>query len=699
MQAIAESFAELKETLPPRTQHGIAGSGVERDGSGIWVPGDPWAGAGSDKMQRPMAQHSTVFNAVTQIARNFSSVKLEFFIGDSDKALPPTDPVVQLFAMPEKRAGYRQRQFLAKYAQDMELTGDWFIVFDDFARPGKGKSHLPSMLKRIPRSKMRPDIDQSTGDFVGWIYGAGKKIPPEMVMHSMYVGPYDDLMGLAPLTAAMMEADSDFQAALWNRYVFENGSPGYVFTRDKDSFSSAGKDRVFEDEFSSRNQGARRVSKTAVLPPGMDLKELGAKQRDMCFPDLRQMSNSKILAVFGVPPPVAGEFSDATLANIVHALRFFWYHKLFPMMDEFESVIQSDFLDRFNTGLRCAFKREAVQGLIDDYASKLESATKLWGMGIPFEAINDRLDLGFDTSLIDGADVGFLPFSVRTMDDSLAPPEPAPTTALPPGTTTPPSEKPAERGRVEVTHDTGARKRRWQAYMKLTDRAEGHMLSAWRGFVTWMGDQAIKDLHSSQQAIFLGLITHEISTILPDDEEVTGQALKRTRGPQAGAYKAGRTAAEADLGADLDFALLDRKVLKANQERTIHIKSAALGERDAIREKVDAGIQQGATIDDIETAIRQHMNQSREGMARTVARTETMSAFSRARMDAFGEAGITKQEWMSAHDEDVRPSHQIDGEEAFMGSAFSNGLFFPLDPNGPAEETINCRCVALPVVA
>jgi uncharacterized protein with gpF-like domain len=54
--------------------------------------------------------------------------------------------------------------------------------------------------------------------------------------------------------------------------------------------------------------------------------------------------------------------------------------------------------------------------------------------------------------------------------------------------------------------------------------------------------------------------------------------------------------------------------------------------------------------------------------------------------------------WLSMRDEKVRDSHRaIDGEVRNLGEQFSNGLLFPHDPNGPADEVVNCRCDLLAV--
>ena len=710
MQAIYDNFTELRASLPRPTERHYYGAGQAlRDADGIWIQAATMGGAGlpSDRLSFPYAQHPTVNKAVRAIERNLSAPPLELFVGDSDKALPPTHPIVQRFAMPDPGSSVRRRGFVTRHAQDMELSGDWFLYLDGFARAGGPRAAaFPTVMRRLPRERFEPRVSEETGDLTGWKYrkpnGGVENFTLEQIVHSFYPSPYSVHMGLAPLVAAFLEADSDYQAAVGNRYMFENDSSrGMIFKATENVGATATQEQRqrFLEDWKANRQGVTRGYKAAMTPLGVDVHEIGQSNRDMEFIDLRRFSREQILAVFDVPPAVAGVFEYANYANAKEQLRYFWYHKLFPMMDDLEAVIQSDLLDRFNTGLRCAFKREMVQALIEDMSVKLDAAKKAWDMGVPFELVNERFELGFDTTKMDGADVGFLPFSVTPVEQAIEPPEPV---VAPPAGEPADDEPPAKnRAQVAVTHGDDRRARRWRGLMRQADQPERDMLAAWRGVIQWTGEHAIKDLKDLQQAVYLGLVRHDdegAPRILPNDDEVMSEAMRRVRPAHAGAYRTGRKTAEADLGVELSPNFLDRRILKANQERAMYIKSAALGEREAVRARIAEGLKEGASIDKIEESIRQHMNQAKQGMARTVARTETLSAFGRARMDAFGEAGVRKQEWLSARDEDVRPSHQIDGETVMLGSAFSNGLMFPMDPNGPPEETIQCRCVALPVV-
>jgi SPP1 gp7 family putative phage head morphogenesis protein len=78
--------------------------------------------------------------------------------------------------------------------------------------------------------------------------------------------------------------------------------------------------------------------------------------------------------------------------------------------------------------------------------------------------------------------------------------------------------------------------------------------------------------------------------------------------------------------------------------------------------------------------------------AERIARTEIHSA------QGQGSASILDQyadyeQWATAGDDRVRDSHQdLDGQIVAAGDAYSNGLLYPGDPAGDAEEVINCRC-------
>lgn len=83
--------------------------------------------------------------------------------------------------------------------------------------------------------------------------------------------------------------------------------------------------------------------------------------------------------------------------------------------------------------------------------------------------------------------------------------------------------------------------------------------------------------------------------------------------------------------------------------------------------------------------------------ARTIVRTETVRASNFGTLAAAHHSEFEQVKiWIAVNDARTRRSHKhgtgVDGEERDLLSPFSNGLMFPGDPDGPAEEVISCRC-------
>ena len=86
--------------------------------------------------------------------------------------------------------------------------------------------------------------------------------------------------------------------------------------------------------------------------------------------------------------------------------------------------------------------------------------------------------------------------------------------------------------------------------------------------------------------------------------------------------------------------------------------------------------------------------------AETIARTETGIAASIGSNEAAHSTGLNlNKEWVATEDQRTRPTHhEADGQIRAMDKLFDVGgapMRFPRDPNGPAKEVINCRCVCI----
>lgn len=81
--------------------------------------------------------------------------------------------------------------------------------------------------------------------------------------------------------------------------------------------------------------------------------------------------------------------------------------------------------------------------------------------------------------------------------------------------------------------------------------------------------------------------------------------------------------------------------------------------------------------------------------AERIARTEVLSASNEGSLVGAQSLEIPfKKVWIATPDSRIRDSHlSLNGQSVGQYESFSNGLEYPGDTNGQAEEVINCRCV------
>lgn len=128
------------------------------------------------------------------------------------------------------------------------------------------------------------------------------------------------------------------------------------------------------------------------------------------------------------------------------------------------------------------------------------------------------------------------------------------------------------------------------------------------------------------------------------------------------------------------------------------IAKYTLENKNVILKEVTVGMAMNLSYDEISNRIYPTMNISKNKIS-TVVRTEGHRIYNEASYEAMSSASkyadIYKQ-WCATLDERTRESHQIlDGEMKPFNESFSNGLMYPGDRNGKAEEVINCRCTLL----
>ena len=131
------------------------------------------------------------------------------------------------------------------------------------------------------------------------------------------------------------------------------------------------------------------------------------------------------------------------------------------------------------------------------------------------------------------------------------------------------------------------------------------------------------------------------------------------------------------------------------------VKSISQHTRTRINKAIQNGLKNGETLSEISKAIVSKTGgKIGEWRASVIARTEVHTASQQGALEAVASTGIPfKKEWVSVEDDRTREDHgDVNGEEVGLHEKFSVGdseLAYPGDPNGDAEQVINCRCIVV----
>ena len=666
---------------------------------------------GPGRLTMPYAQHPTVHAAVSAIATAISALPIEMFTDSSteDEGAETRvgDSIVgDLLEDPgDDMDGPQLIQGTVTY---MQLAGEAFWFLDGLARRSGTSPMFPTSIELWNPSNVRAVM--GGGKVVAWEYqdqGAGEifRTTPDRVIQFKFFNPYDAIRGLSPLGAASLAATGGYKALLYQEAFFDNNAVPYGLLTPKEGSIIQPEAMVrLRDELESRQIGPAKHGRIGALNTNVDFKELGMSHKDMDFPLWLDAASAFILMVFKVPPSVAGLQKDANYNESIHQSKRFWYNHL-PLVHYIERRIERRLCEQFGIAEEPYFKVEVIKPLIEDQEALARQARDYWNMAVPFDEINRRLELGFDVKGI-GSKTGFVPYSMVNVDDQAeAKPAREQVTGQPAqgdGQQNKPGDQPTQTqpgaGKMYQTPEGREIQRtmNWKTLISKVRDVEMTYEKRLRDHFYMLKNEVLAALRTRKT--FKAPDDLNVSAVMFDEEDAARDIEKKTEPLYKSAVQKGAETVIQELALSVDFNFLSPEVVKFLNEKMFEIADLVDGPvAQALRDQLREGIEKGESIDKLSARVESVFDTERS-RARRIARTEVAEAFNGGRFATMKESGVSKIEWLSARDDRVRDSHeQVDGEVVVLGDKFSNGLLYPLDPAGPAEEIVNCRCVSLPV--
>jgi HK97 family phage portal protein len=216
----------------------------------------------------------------------------------------------------------------------------WGNGFCEIERKRIGKQ--PIALHPIHPSRCEPDLDIA-GNWSGrWEVsegpgGGGEKryINDSDMFHVMAYSD-DGFTGQSVVTYARNSLGLAAAAERHGASTFSQGAvPQHVVKYSQPLRSKAEQDD-FKERWYKEYKGPTKQGKTAVLPEGVEITQVGMSNEDAQFLGTREFSVLEVARWFGVPPHKLSHLADATFSNVEHMRMEFYSDTMLPTLHEYE---------------------------------------------------------------------------------------------------------------------------------------------------------------------------------------------------------------------------------------------------------------------------------------------------------------------------------------------------------------------------
>ena len=299
------------------------------------------------------------------------------------------------------------------------LRGEAFLLPSDADR--STISHQPSTLSILNPDHLQEIVQH--GELRGWRHLSapstlnsqpltGSIILPEELIHIRLPNPFNFWRGLSPLTVAWLAAQTDYAAGQFMKgTMLNNADTGVIVTTEQQATSEQ------KEEILALLRDRKRRAGTPDVPVflygGVKIEKPSISAVDLQFLENRKWNRQEICAIFKVPQELLGYTEDANRSVAESARLNFMENRVAPLCRRLEAAFQP-LIDRYpqpstpnQRRVVGRFDVESTPIMQAAQRARIDSGAKLFAMGVPLNAINDKLNLGLPE--LTHGDTGYLP--------------------------------------------------------------------------------------------------------------------------------------------------------------------------------------------------------------------------------------------------------------------------------------------------
>jgi phage portal protein BeeE len=672
------------------------------------------------------AYKSWVYTAIDKIAKTLATRNMHLFVYRRKTGEKVLDPCAILAEMKQidtaaerkyvlKDMGYEKQEiyehpWLSLLSRPNGIMSRMVLWYETVMRmelgglcawytPANGLG-LPGEIWPLPLTKsaeIKPLVNAKMM-IEAWIYTDGtvnNRFAPKDVLPLKYPNPASPFQGFSPLMAQTYPYDIDLFLMQQQRALFQNkGIPGIHLHTTQPLTKDQAKE--LRDQVREQFGEAAQSGRPLITHSGLAAEKTGWSNRDSLMTDVAKWAREKLITSYDLSEAKLGLEVPSNRANMEVLDETFEKECILPKSMLIEEQINTFLLPRYDRGLVCEFERRDV-GDRDFALRETEMELRTY-----VSTINDVLKRKGRPEVPWGNKPWFS-FGVTQDPEALS--EPAPPPPLPP----------KEDEEIEEKASAAVRARRWRQFVSRQAPWERMVTSQMKGYFRNLGSEVIGRLNKlgprveaqyagwSRKSVQEHIAKKGVGDDINIDKKAEIARLKLlVKPPVTALVEEGGKRILREIGVDFAFNVNDPKVAKWLGSRMDMFSTEVAGTTfDDIRAVLRQGFSDGKPLSVIADTLRETFDSYDKYRAPLIARTETIAASNKADLLAIRQAGIEEKvvkTWLTAGDEDVRPTHVQAGEQYAdgipIGDMFEVGddeMDAPGNGSDPAE-TINCRC-------
>ena len=305
-------------------------------------------------------------------------------------------PLAYLIKRPNQNEDFYA--FIERLVTFLQVAGNVYILKER----DKTNQIIKLWLLRPDRVSIIPE-DRGSNTYNYEIDGKEYRLAPEDIAHLALPNPSGDVYGLSPLHVLARTVNLDLNMGDFAKMYFQNaGVPSGLLKIKRRLTSQEEADRI-RSRWRSTFGGSNNMHKVAVLDDDAEYQQMASSPKDMALSELHYMTESRICAVFGVPPILISAnvgLARSTFANYREARFSFHSETLEPLIKRILRFLNHCLEYDYEGEGQIYADMAEMRAFLDDSDSQSARASSLFAAGII--TLNEARQLVGEDAMDDG---------------------------------------------------------------------------------------------------------------------------------------------------------------------------------------------------------------------------------------------------------------------------------------------------------